>query len=50
MATVIKDTGTDESITAYGQARSTVKGTPLSPKELDNIDAYWRATLYLSLG
>ena len=35
---------------AYGTARSTVKGTPLSPDELRKIDAYWRATLYLSLG
>ena len=51
MATVIKDiTNSDESISAYGTARSTVKGAPLSPKELDNIDAYWRASLYLSLG
>ena len=51
MATVIKDISpSDESISAYGQARSTVKGAPLSPKELDNIDAYWRASLYLSLG
>ena len=40
----------NESISAYGQARSTVKGAPLNPKELDNIDAYWRASLYLSLG
>jgi xylulose-5-phosphate/fructose-6-phosphate phosphoketolase len=51
MATVIKDSSnSNESISAYGQARSTVKGAPLSPKELDNIDAYWRASLYLSLG
>jgi len=51
MATVIKDIdNSNESISAYGTARSTVKGAPLSPKELDNIDAYWRATLYLSLG
>ena len=51
MATVIEDISTsNESISEYGTARSTVKGAPLSPKELDNIDAYWRATLYLSLG
>jgi xylulose-5-phosphate/fructose-6-phosphate phosphoketolase len=50
MATIIEDTRADESISAYGMARSTVNGAPLSPKELDNIDAYWRATLYLSLG
>jgi xylulose-5-phosphate/fructose-6-phosphate phosphoketolase len=40
----------DEKISPYGKARSTVKGTPLSSDELRNIDAYWRATLYLSLG
>src|SRR4029453_14445247 len=31
-------------------ARSTIKGTPLSPGELDKIDAYWRASLYLCVG
>ncbi|MGZ9133105.1 MAG: phosphoketolase family protein, partial [Nitrospira sp.] len=51
MATVIEDISPgNESISEYGTARSTVKGAPLSPKELDNIDAYWRATLYLCLG
>ncbi len=40
----------DENISAYGKARSTVKGTALSSEELRKIDAYWRATLYLSLG
>jgi xylulose-5-phosphate/fructose-6-phosphate phosphoketolase len=40
----------DENISAYGKARSTVKGTPLSSDELRKIDAYWRATLYLSVG
>ena len=38
------------AISAYGTARSTVKGTPLSPAELDKIDAYWRASLYLCMG
>ena len=32
----------DESISAYGPARSTVKGTPLSKDELRRIDAYWQ--------
>jgi len=53
MATLAKTSETvpaDENISAYGAARSTVKGTPLSPDELRKIDAYWRATLYLSLG
>jgi xylulose-5-phosphate/fructose-6-phosphate phosphoketolase len=40
----------DEKISAYGTARSTVRGTPLSSDELHKIDAYWRASLYLSLG
>ena len=40
----------DEKISAYGTARSTVKGSPLSSEELRKIDAYWRASLYLSLG
>jgi len=51
MATIMKDiSNRNESISAYGTARSTVKGAPLSPKELENIDAYWRASLYLCLG
>ena len=40
----------DEKISAYGTARSTVKGAPLSSDELNRMDAYWRASLYLSLG
>jgi xylulose-5-phosphate/fructose-6-phosphate phosphoketolase len=40
----------DESISAYGPARATVKGAPLSPDELRRIDAYWQASLYLCLG
>jgi len=40
----------DEAISAYGTARSTVTGTPLGAAELRNIDAYWRASLYLCLG
>ena len=38
------------SLSAYGTARSTIGGTPLDPDELHNIDAYWRASLYLCLG
>jgi xylulose-5-phosphate/fructose-6-phosphate phosphoketolase len=41
---------TNTEISAYGKARSTVKGAPLSPEEVSKIDAYWRASLYLSLG
>ena len=40
----------DEAISAYGTARSTIKGTPLSPDDLRKIDAYWRASLYLCVG
>jgi len=40
----------NERISAYGAARSTLKGTPLSPDELRKLDAYWRASLYLCLG
>ena len=40
----------DERLSPYGIARSTIKGSPLGPDELLQIDAYWRATLYLCLG
>ena len=40
----------DSAISAYGPARSTIEGTPLSSAELRNIDAYWRASLYLCVG
>ena len=50
MATTKKKIGADQSISAYGTARSTVEGAPLSAEELERIDAYWRASLYLSLG
>jgi len=39
-----------EPLSAYGQARSTVAGAPLSAGELEKIDAYWRACNYLALG
>jgi len=38
------------SISAYGPARSTVKGTPLEPEELERMQAYWHATLFMSAG
>ena len=38
------------AISAYGQARSTITGTPLGTDELRKTDAYWRACNYLSLG
>jgi len=38
------------SLSAYGPARSTVSGTPLSHQEARKIHAYWRACNYLALG
>src|SRR5277367_6137615 len=38
------------TLSAYGKARSTVTGAPLSADELRKTDAYWRACNYLSLG
>ena len=39
-----------DSLSAYGIARSTISGSPLSPSELKRTDAYWRACNYLALG
>jgi xylulose-5-phosphate/fructose-6-phosphate phosphoketolase len=38
------------SISAFGPARATAEGTPLSPEELRKMHAYWRACCYLILG
>jgi xylulose-5-phosphate/fructose-6-phosphate phosphoketolase len=38
------------SISAYGNARSTVKGTPLTADELKKIHSYWQACCYLAAG
>ncbi|HUL59750.1 MAG TPA: phosphoketolase [Anaeromyxobacteraceae bacterium] len=38
------------SISAFGPARSTVKGAPLAPDELRRLHAFWRACNYLALG
>ena len=50
MATSAKENSAVETISAYGPARSTIKGAPLSAEELKKIDAYWRASLYLCMG
>jgi xylulose-5-phosphate/fructose-6-phosphate phosphoketolase len=50
LETMPKTDRADQRLSAYGTARSTIKGAPLSAEELRQIDAYWRATLYLSLG
>src|SRR6202140_1105777 len=39
-----------DSLSAYGIARSTIAGSPLSPAELERTHAYWRACNYLALG
>jgi len=39
-----------DSLSAYGTARSSIGGSPLSPSELKKTDAYWRASNYLALG
>src|SRR5271156_3487256 len=49
---VTKDgTSTDsKSISAFGIARATVKGTPLEAEELKRLHAYWRACCYMAAG
>ncbi|HKE27202.1 MAG TPA: phosphoketolase family protein [Bryobacteraceae bacterium] len=49
MATLTIDVA-QKSISAYGAARATVSGAPLSAEELRNTHAYWRACRYLALG
>jgi xylulose-5-phosphate/fructose-6-phosphate phosphoketolase len=39
-----------QDLSAFGKARSTVQGTPLSAEELSKTDAFWRACNYLILG
>jgi xylulose-5-phosphate/fructose-6-phosphate phosphoketolase len=38
------------SLSAFGKARSTIEGAPLSADELRRMHAFWRACNYLSLG
>ncbi|KAF2755790.1 putative phosphoketolase [Pseudovirgaria hyperparasitica] len=40
----------DQSLSAYGPARSTVQEKPLTEDEVRKFDAYFRATMYLCLG
>jgi xylulose-5-phosphate/fructose-6-phosphate phosphoketolase len=37
-------------LSAYGKARSTIQGSPLTSEELRTTHAYWRACHYLALG
>jgi xylulose-5-phosphate/fructose-6-phosphate phosphoketolase len=51
MTLVERARGEDQmSISAYGQARSTVADQPLSDDEIDKIDRYFHASMYLCLG
>ena len=44
------DVPSTTSLSAYGQARSTIQGSPLTAEELRKTNAYWRACKYLALG
>ena len=44
------DLASIDKLSAYGDARSTIQGAPLSAEELRKIDAYWSACKYLALG
>ncbi len=50
MEPIVAKSGCEKSLTAYGKARSTIEGTPLSAEMLRKIHAYWRTCNYLSLG
>lgn len=51
MADVMSDTTQIAGdLSAFGTARSTIQGSPLTADELRKMDAYFRASLYLCLG
>ena len=50
MVTALATERANDALTAYGVARSTVPGMPLSSDELRKTEAYWRACKYLALG
>ena len=50
VATPSKPTVETGSISAFGPARSTITGTPLSAEELHRMHAFWRASNYLAAG
>src|SRR5277367_3596644 len=39
-----------KSISAYGNARSTIKGQPLNADELRRMHAYWQACCFMAAG
>src|SRR6266705_2295876 len=50
MTPVELDMASVDPLSAYGTARSTIQGAPLSAEELRKTDAYWCACKYLALG
>ncbi len=44
------ETHANGELNAYGPARATDSGLPLSPEELHRLDAFWRACKYLAVG
>ena len=44
------DKSVPQDLSAYGRARATIQGNPLSAEELQRVDAFWRACNYLILG
>lgn len=40
----------NNSLSAFGQARASVEGAPLSAEELRKVHAYWQAACYLAVG
>jgi len=50
MTTAVAVERANDALTAYGLARATVPGMPLSAEELRKTHAYWRACAYLMLG
>jgi xylulose-5-phosphate/fructose-6-phosphate phosphoketolase len=50
VATPERPTVDISSLSAFGQARATVEGAPLSSDELYKMHAFWRAANYLAVG
>jgi len=50
MSTAMAEANQLLELSAFGKARSTVQGAPLSAEELRKTDAFWRACNYLVLG
>src|SRR6201998_2779364 len=50
MATIVETGKVNDALTAYGVARATVSGAPLTGEELVKSPAVWRACNYLMLG